>query len=119
MVLKKVITLQLAFKKINKTMVVSMSGELDHHNAVSVRDEIDRRFQSSGCKNLVFDLEGLQFMDSSGLGIIIGRYKSVTAIGGKTCIAAPSSQAERLINLAGIYKIIPVWGSVDAAVHGT
>lgn len=109
--------MHLAFKKIGRTMVVSMSGELDHHNAVTVREDIDRRFASSGAKNLIFNLEGLHFMDSSGLGILIGRYKTVSAIGGKTMIASPSDQAKRLISLAGIHKIIPVYGSINAAVR--
>lgn len=110
--------MQLTFRKTNTTMIVSISGELDHHNAVSIREEIDRRFSVSSAKNLVFNLKNLRFMDSSGLGILIGRYKTVSATGGKTSIAAPTQNAERLINLAGINRIIPVYRTVDEAVGG-
>lgn len=99
-------------------MIVSISGELDHHNAAAVREEIDRRFSVSSAKHLVFNLKNLKFMDSSGLGILIGRYKTVSAAGGKTSIAAPVQSAERLINLAGIHKIIPIYRTVDEAVGG-
>lgn len=109
--------MRLVFKKVKSTLVVTMEGELDHHNAVTVREDIDRRFISSGAKNLVFNLEKLQFMDSSGLGILIGRYKTVSAIGGKTIIVAPTPQAKRLIGLAGIHKIIPVYGNLERAVN--
>ncbi len=109
--------MHLTFKKVKSTLVVSMSGELDHHNAATVRGDIDRRFSASGAKNLIFNLEGLQFMDSSGLGILIGRYKTVSSIGGKTMIAAPSPQAKRLISLAGLHKIIPVYGNLERAVN--
>ena len=97
---------------------MSLIGELDHHNAVNVREEIDRRFSSSNSKNLVFNLQKLGFMDSSGLGILIGRYKAVSAIGGKTAIAAPSLLTKRLIVLAGVHKIIPVFQTTEEAVGG-
>ena len=110
--------MHLTFKKLKQTLIVSLVGELDHHNAAAVREEIDRRFSSSGAKNLIFNLEKLRFMDSSGLGILIGRYKIVTATGGKTSIALPSSYTKRLIVLSGIHKIIPIYQSLDEAVGG-
>lgn len=115
---KEVVKLQLTFRKTGTTMVVSISGEIDHHNAVVIREEIDRRFSVSSAKNLVFNLKNLRFMDSSGLGILIGRYKAVSATGGKTSIASPAQSTERLINLAGINKIIPVYKTLDEAVGG-
>lgn len=110
--------MQLLCKKKGATLIATMCGELDHHNAVSVREELDHHLASIGTKNLIFDLSELRFMDSSGLGILIGRYKTVAAIGGETRIAAPSEQAARLIELAGIHKIIAVYQSVDEAVIG-
>ncbi|MBQ7718853.1 MAG: anti-sigma factor antagonist [Clostridia bacterium] len=95
-----------------------MAGELDHHNAVNVREEIDRRFSTSNAKNLVFNLQKLAFMDSSGLGILIGRYKTVSAMGGKTAIAAPSLLTRRLIELAGVHRIIPIYETAQEAVGG-
>ena len=116
--LREVDKVHLTFKKTGQTLVVSLNGELDHHNAVNIREEIDRRFQSSNSKNLVFNLNKLGFMDSSGLGILIGRYKTVSAIGGKTAIAAPSVLTRRLIALAGVHKIIPVYQTTEEAVGG-
>lgn len=104
------------FKKIQNTLVVSMQGELDHHNADGIRDELDRRFEISGAKNIIFDLSELKFMDSSGLGIIIGRYRAASALGGRTCISVPQGTVYRLISLAGINKIIPLYHTVDDAV---
>lgn len=110
--------MHLTFKKTGQTLVVSMAGELDHHNAVNVREEIDRRFSTSNAKNLVFNLQKLAFMDSSGLGILIGRYKTVSAMGGKTAIAAPSLLTRRLIELAGVHRIIPIYETAQEAVGG-
>lgn len=110
--------MQLAFKKNKSALVVSLSGELDHHCARTAKEEIDRRFAASGLKNIVFDLSGLDFMDSSGIGIIIGRFKVCASLGGRTSIAAPPPHVARVLHISGMRKVMPIWGSVDAAVHG-
>ncbi len=102
-------------KKKGHTLIASLCGELDHHNAVSVREDLDRHLSAVGIRNLIFDLSALRFMDSSGLGIIIGRYKTISALGGQTRIASPSEPAKRLIALSGIHKIISVYDSVEDA----
>ena len=110
--------MQLKFKKIRQTLIISPDGELDHHNAASVREEIDKKLSSSKAKNLVFNLNKLQFMDSSGLGVLIGRYKAVSAVGGKAAIISPSVTAKRLITLAGLHKIIPIYDTIEEAMGG-
>ncbi len=110
--------MDLICKNTGRALVAALQGELDHHNAAQVREELESRFASAGMRNLIFDLSKLRFMDSSGLGILIGRYKTVSALGGQTRIAAPSEQADKLLRLAGIYKIIPVYESVADAASG-
>lgn len=105
-------------KTTGRAMVAMLKGELDHHSAAYVREELEARFCASGMQNLIFDLSELRFMDSSGLGILIGRYKTVSALGGQTRIAAPSKEADKLLSLAGIYKIIPVYETVAKAAQG-
>ncbi len=105
-------------KTTGRAVVAELRGELDHHNAARVREELESRFSAAGMRNLIFDLSQLRFMDSSGLGILIGRYKTVSALGGQTRIAAPSEQADKLLRLAGIYKIIPVYESLSDAMAG-
>ncbi|MDP4133505.1 MAG: anti-sigma factor antagonist [Bacillota bacterium] len=104
-----------SYTVINKTLIASLSGELDQHSAVQVRAELDRRIKE-GCNNLVFDFKRLEFMDSSGIGVIIGRYKLVMALGGAICIACPKPQVERIIHLATIDRLIPIYKSVDDAL---
>ncbi len=110
--------MELVCKTTGRALVVTMRGELDHHNASRVRQELEARFSAAGVRNLIFDLSELRFMDSSGLGILIGRYKTVSALGGQTRIAAPTEQADRLLRLAGIYKIIPVFENISDAAAG-
>ena len=104
------------FKKTQNILIAAIEGEIDHHSAETILRELDNRFSESGAKNLIFDFKGLKFMDSSGLGIIIGRYKTVSALGGRTGICAPTDSVKRLITLAGIHKIIPLFSSIDDAV---
>ena len=99
-------------------LVATLQGELDHHSASFVREELEAKFSASGMRNLIFDLSKLQFMDSAGLGVLIGRYKMVSALGGQARIAAPSGEADKLLALSGIYKIIPPYKSVSDAAQG-
>lgn len=75
-----------SYTSAKSALVVKIEGELDQHSAVELRRSLDERI-SLGCDNLVFDLGRLEFMDSSGIGVIIGRYKNVTALGGRAAIA--------------------------------
>ena len=63
-------------------------------------------------------MQKILFMDSAGLGIIIGRYKNVLATGGKTFVSAPSGHTRRLLTLAGMNKIIPLCKNLDEALGG-
>ena len=99
-----------------KTLVVSLSGELDHHTAKDVKDLVEEVVKNRGVKNLVFDFSHLSFMDSSGIGVIIGRYKLICSIGGSVAIAGATRAVLRLITMSGINKLINTYDSVDAAL---
>lgn len=96
-------------------LIVKLAGELDQHAAVGLRSELDKKI-CAGCDNMIFDLSELEFMDSSGIGVIIGRYKNITALGGMLVIAAPRPGVERILRLSAIDKIIPVCTSLSAAM---
>ena len=56
-------------------LLLKLTGELDHHNAEKIRKKLDKEIISNGAQTVVFDLSGLTFMDSSGIGVLLGRYK--------------------------------------------
>jgi len=109
------IYLQISFKKANRTLVVSIEGELDHHTATEIREQIDREIHKNNINKLIFDFEKLRFMDSSGIGVIIGRYKHIQGLGGKVAVANLTPQVERIIKISGLHKIIPVFDNVQQA----
>ena len=87
---------------------VAIVGEINHHNAVFVRQEIDEKIQELNSKNLVLDLAEVSFMDSSGLGLIMGRYQRMQELGGTLTVANPSAEHKKLFKLAGLNKLIKI-----------
>ena len=81
---------------------VAIVGEINHHNAVFVRQEIDEKIQELSSKNLVLDLAEVSFMDSSGLGLVMGRYQLMKDLGGTLTVANPSAEHKKLFKLAGL-----------------
>ena len=88
------------------TMTVQLSGELDHNTAAQIREELDELIEDPQINRLVFDLSGLSFMDSSGIGMMIGRYKTMMKRGGSIAVRTGNSQVDRLMELSGLYQII-------------
>ena len=97
-------------------LIVYMSGELDHHSAEEVRNKIDASLEREKCNKLVMDFSGVTFMDSSGIGVIIGRYKKLTSKKGSLCIANVNSNIKKVLDLSGIFKIIKLFDNVNEAL---
>ena len=91
---------------VNKnTLIAAPAGEIDHHSAAAVRKQIDDAYEESRCKDIVFDMNRVEFMDSSGIGIVLGRYKVVSKGGGRLRIINANRRVERILRMAGIFSI--------------
>lgn len=108
--------MDVGFKRSGHTLIVSLSGELDHHNAEKIRDKIDATMEK-GFKNLIFNFKGVSFMDSSGIGVIIGRYKKVQRKGGRVCITCLNDKIKRIFEISGLFKIIPYYSNDEDALE--
>lgn len=89
-------------------LLVRISGEIDHHSAVSVRTEIDSKISSARPKRTVIELSNIDFMDSSGLGLIMGRYQKMRAVGGELVLREPNERVLKIFKLAGLEKIVVI-----------
>ena len=89
-------------------LVASISGELDHHGAVAVRTLIDRQICDGSPSRTVLDLTGLDFMDSSGLGLIMGRYALMKKMGGDLCVRNPNERVLKIFRLAGLERMVSI-----------
>lgn len=107
----------LKFEKHGKNLIVKMTGELDHHSAENVRYKIDNNIETMGYPNLIFDFSELNFMDSSGIGVIIGRYKKVAEYDGKVGIINMKPSVKKVFELGGIFNLIKEYKNFDDAVQ--
>ena len=96
----------LKHKKQKNALVIQLTGELDHSAAAKLRLEIDELIMDPKVKQLIFDMDDLSFMDSSGIGMIIGRYKLMKKKGGTGAVGHCSRQVDKIIEKAGLYQII-------------
>ncbi len=91
------------------TTVVRVSGEIDHHSAVSVRAGIDRYLMEERPKKVLLELSGVDFMDSSGLGLMMGRLALVKQYGGSLSVLDPSPAVLKIMKLAGMERMVTVF----------
>lgn len=97
----------------DKMLIVNFNGELDHHSAEEIRKEIDKIYYERRLVHIVLDLKKLNFMDSSGIGLIMGRYKNVSDNGGKLFLVNVSSRVEKILRMSGILKIVQMYNSLE------
>ena len=93
-------------KRNKSTLTIKLSGELDHHYVERIRRELDEMAADPQVKQIIFDLSKLTFMDSSGIGMIIGRYKQMARRGGKVSVRCSKGRVDRIFEMAGLYQII-------------
>ena len=91
----------------NNTLYVMLVGELDEYSASYTRNNLDLLFEKPNFKQVIIDLSELEFMDSTGIGVLIGRYKKL-----KTCkipiyICNPNFHIEKIFKMTGLYEIMP------------
>lgn len=88
-------------------MYVMLCGELDESNAIYIKTNLENLFEQSGFNQVIIDLSELDFMDSTGVGILIGRYKKLKERNIPIYICNPSKHAERIFNMTGLFNIMP------------
>ena len=87
-------------------LYVRLPRELDHHNAEAVRRQADRMLERFMILRLVFDFQDTEFMDSSGIGVIMGRYKNIHFLGGTMAVEHVNPRMERMLRMAGVYRLM-------------
>ncbi|MCI5604495.1 MAG: anti-sigma factor antagonist [Clostridia bacterium] len=100
-----------------KALVIQIEEDLDHHTAGKIRDVINRELPKTGAINLIFDFSRVNFMDSSGIGMIIGRYKTAKTLGGRIVIAGASEGVKRIIKMSGVDELVLMTDTVDKALE--
>lgn len=94
----------------NNILTAKITGDIDHHSAKSVREKIDALIFAKKPSTVVLDLSAVEFMDSSGLGLILGRYTSAGEIGAELILYKPTARIRKILDLAGIERIMQIEG---------
>ena len=90
----------------NDTLVVYLARELDHHNAEEIKENVDLSVISKGVKRVIFDFSKTVFMDSSGIGMIMGRQKIMESIDGKVFVRNMGKEIQRIFLISGLHKLV-------------
>jgi stage II sporulation protein AA (anti-sigma F factor antagonist) len=91
----------------DNSLLITIEGEIDHHTAKFIRDEIDKAIYYYRPQKAVMDLSEITFMDSSGLGLILGRYTQMIQLGGSFKLKDPTPEITKILILAGVDRLIP------------
>lgn len=89
-------------------MTIRVPEELDHHNALPIQQEADEVMMNRDIQRIVFDFRDTSFMDSSGIGVLMGRYRAIQRNGGRIQAENVSERIEKILQMSGISKLIPV-----------
>ena len=102
--------MEINYSKKDKLLKVEITEEIDHHIVEKIRRKVDDEITRYMPRKTIFDFSRVSFMDSAGIGMIIGRYKMMKLIGGSLEIINISQTVRRILEMSGINKIIPMAG---------
>lgn len=105
------------FDKQDNKLIVYLIGELDHHSAEEVRVKIDDRIDRDNIKSLIMNFKDVTFMDSSGIGVVIGRFKKLQGHSGNVCVTEVNKRVDKVFKLSGLYKIINSYENLEEAIR--
>lgn len=94
-----------------RTLIVYMPKELDHHVAESITENTDWFVTCHNIKNMIFDFKTTDFMDSSGIGVVMGRYKLIKKLGGRIVLKNLKANINRIFSISGVNKILEIENS--------
>ena len=87
-------------------VIVRLCGELDHHSASRVRGALDLMLRDVTVREMQLEMTGVTFMDSAGLGVVLGRYKTLSARGGRMIVSGMRTSIDRIFRMSGLYALV-------------
>ncbi len=100
--------MKVEYKKEDKLLLLKITEEIDHHSCEKIKKRADYEIEVHIPKKVIFDFGNVSFMDSSGIGMIIGRYKLISMFGGKTSMINVKPAIKKVFEMSGILKLIPI-----------
>ena len=95
-------------------LTIYLPSEVDHHNAEEMRKNADALIERNHIKFVIFDFEMTDFMDSSGIGVIMGRYKIIRLVGGEVWAVHANARIKKILTMSGMTKIMQIYEEDEA-----
>lgn len=109
---------EFTYEALGQTLVIHMPGEVDHHNCRDLKYETDLLLSENYITRIVFDFGNTRFMDSSGIGVLLGRYKQMKASRGSVAYYGAGNQVKRILKAGGIAGLIQGYEDRRSALKG-
>ena len=100
----------------HRLILVRVTGEIDHHSAESIRRVTEKEIRRTSAINIAFDFGSVTFMESSGIGMIIGRYKTASSLGGSVIVFDANEQVMRLMDMSGLSRLVIISDTMQKGI---
>lgn len=107
----------ITFEMIDDILIAVLSGELDHHTSGEIRESIDRTFDTFRARHLILSFREVTFMDSSGIGLVMGRFNKTREKKGRLSVVGCSDYIDRIFDMAAIYTIAKRYPAAEDAIR--
>ncbi|MDO5156014.1 MAG: anti-sigma factor antagonist [Eubacteriales bacterium] len=107
---------EILFEKKGETLIIYLPNELDHHAAAKIREQTDELFAGKRVRDVIFDYHHTYFMDSSGIGLVMGRYREVRYLKGNVFIVGVNDKVARFLDISGLYRVAKRCPDADTAL---
>ncbi len=104
------------YEAMGQILIIHLPKELDHHNCRNLRYETDLLLSENYINKIIFDFSRTEFMDSSGIGVLLNRYKQMAGSGGRVVICGAGNQVRRILSMGGIYRLMKNFDTKEAAI---
>lgn len=99
-------------------LIIHLPREVDHHNCLTLKYETDLLLAENYVNRIVFDFSGTDFMDSSGIGVLLSRYKQMAGSGGSVSVYGMGTRISRILKIGGVYRLVRLCRTREEAIHG-
>lgn len=106
------------YRRYRDVLVIGLPSEVDHHSSQGMKETAQTHIKNGHVRYVIFDFEKTNFMDSSGIGVLLGQYKLMAAVRGRVAVCGVDRRIHRILDMSGIYNIAERFESIEEAIAG-
>ena len=106
------------FRRYRDVLVISLPSEVDHHSSQGMKEAAETHIKNGHVRYVIFDFGKTNFMDSSGIGVLLGQYRLMAAVRGRVAVCSVDRRINRILDMSGIYQIAERFENIEEAMAG-